>query len=317
MRLQTACLLALCVAVGLVHGDRTVLAEYDDTKYGDYDEYYDQYQYGNWYDEDYADGQDGGEEGYGDYDTYDANYPQDYYMDYDYFEDAADCEVGEDGKVSLLGLDACDLQIKGADGFLDNLKGGLDGVYSVVSCNDGRPVYKRKNSQGGDRLLWYSALYKDWDFNVGSEVVESDILGYGGDGVAEERPQFVPMDKWNLLAEHSSKNGEEMKDFVQVQLTITCADGSVTTATKREGPLLGDHPLLDDAEWEAKYAKVFNKYSKKNEPKINTMFVAVVVISGIAVVLGIPYLVYFKRHPRSKAYSLLNHGRKTLAGHKL
>jgi hypothetical protein len=174
-----------------------------------------------------------------------------------------------------------------------------------------------------ERLLWFSALYKDWDFNEGSVVIESDILGYGGDGLGEERPLFVPIEKWNVLAEHATGYGEEMRDFVPVNLQVTCADGSDFSqhpraeASQGSFAALGQHPLLTNEEWEAKYAQVFKKYTKKQEPKVNTTMVAFVVLSGIAIVLGIPYMVYFKKGPKSKAYSLLHSSRKSLAGHKL
>lgn len=165
-------------------------------------------------------------------------------------------------------------------------------------------------------------MYKDWDFNEGSVVIESDILGYGGDGLGEERPVFVPIDKWNVLAEHATGYGEEMRDFVPVNLKVTCADGSDVQAPRAEASqgsfsALGQHPLLTDEEWEAKYAQVFKKYSKKAEPKVNTTMVAFVVLAGIGIVLGIPYMVYFKKGPKSKAYALLQNSRKQMSGHKL
>lgn len=149
--------------------------------------------------------------------------------------------------------------------------------------------------------MWYSALYKDWDFNEGDSVVEvcasfsclsidflaqglqltsalwlqSDILGYGGDGIAEERPQFIPKDKWNLLAEYSSTNTDELKDFVAVQLEIECADGSTTEKPERVTPAKASDGsnlnLLTDEEWERQYQRIYSKYQKKNEPKINTV----------------------------------------------
>ena len=51
-------------------------------------------------------------------------------------------------------------------------------------------------------------------------------------------------------------------------------------------------------------------------PVWKQVFVAFIVLSGIGIVLGIPYMMYFKKNPKSKAYSLLNNGRKQLAGHK-
>jgi len=318
---------ACLAALAFVAAAGQAAAQYDDFEYG-YDEYYDEYNYGNWYDEDYD------EEVLGYYDDYDGagneeydqyeygygydglyDYPEDYYMDYDYFDQVPDCEVDDKGKVQLQGLQACDIKISGADKTLDKLDGGMDGTYAVIGCHDGRPLYQRKGSKP-KRLLWYSALYKDWDFNEGSAVTESDILGYGGDGVAEERPQFIPADKWNLLAEYSSKHTDELKDFVQIKLKMECADGSQIERPAVAPGREGNQPknALSDEEWEKRYTAIYNKFQKKQEPRINTVFVAFVVLSGIGIVLGIPYMVYFKKSPKSKAYSLLNHGRKQLAG---
>ena len=44
------------------------------------------------------------------------------------------------------------------------------------------------------------------------------------------------------------------------------------------------------------------------------LFVAFVVLAGIGIVLGIPYMVFVKKGKKSKAYSLLNHSRKQMAG---
>ena len=46
----------------------------------------------------------------------------------------------------LAGTAACDVKLTGADKTVPNLKGGLDGVYTVTACESGRPVYTRQNS---------------------------------------------------------------------------------------------------------------------------------------------------------------------------
>ena len=51
---------------------------------------------------------------------------------------------------------ACDLKIDGADKLLKAaLGGGLDGLYEVTSCQNGLPMYKRKDSRpnGMETLL--------------------------------------------------------------------------------------------------------------------------------------------------------------------
>lgn len=55
----------------------------------------------------------------------------------------------------------------------DQLPGGIDGIYTLVSCKNGRPMYRRKESPPGeDRVLWYSHQYGDWDIAKGTEPNE-------------------------------------------------------------------------------------------------------------------------------------------------
>ena len=56
---------------------------------------------------------------------------------------------------SHAGTKPCDLKIEGADKLLRNLSGGLDGVYAVWSCENGRPLYKRQQSPQGRKFPSY------------------------------------------------------------------------------------------------------------------------------------------------------------------
>jgi len=40
----------------------------------------------------------------------------------------------------------CNVKIQGASAVADKLAGGIDGVYEVKGCWNGRPKYKRQNS---------------------------------------------------------------------------------------------------------------------------------------------------------------------------
>lgn len=124
--------------------------------YGDEDEaYYEYYGY-------YAD----------DFDGY-----VDYYADeYDFFEE---CFIDANGKPVLAnGTVACDIKIAGVDKQADKLKGGLDGTYKMVSCYNGKPMYKRnKSPEGEDRVLWYSSTFGDWDVSKGADPNEVSRLG--------------------------------------------------------------------------------------------------------------------------------------------
>lgn len=47
------------------------------------------------------------------------------------------------------GTRPCDVKLEGADKLLKGTPGGLDGVYAVASCENGRPLYKRQGSAAG------------------------------------------------------------------------------------------------------------------------------------------------------------------------
>lgn len=74
----------------------------------------------------------------------------------------------------------------------DKLKGGLDGIYQLVSCYNGKPMYRRKSSPAGeDRVLWYSSTFGDWDVSKGVDPNEAEILMYGGEMEHASVPLFV------------------------------------------------------------------------------------------------------------------------------
>jgi hypothetical protein len=65
----------------------------------------------------------------------------------------------------------------------DQLPGGIDGIYSLLSCKNGRPLYRRKESPPGeDRVLWYSHQYGDWDVAKGTEPNEVSQRCWGMPG---------------------------------------------------------------------------------------------------------------------------------------
>ena len=41
------------------------------------------------------------------------------------------------------------MKLEGADKLLKGTPGGLDGVYAVASCENGRPLFKRQGSAAG------------------------------------------------------------------------------------------------------------------------------------------------------------------------
>lgn len=138
--------IALLFAVALCLGHAT--SQYDDFEYG-YDEYYDDYNYGNWYNEDYDEDvvgyYDDEEYGYGpdDFDEYGYeynglyDYPEDYYMDYDYFDQDPDCEVDDNGKVQLLGMNP------DIPDYLNHFVGEMNGLILLADMQEFQPVILR------------------------------------------------------------------------------------------------------------------------------------------------------------------------------
>lgn len=59
----------------------------------------------------------------------------------------------------LAGTKACDVQIHGVDQLAPLLRGGMDGVYKLHSCKNGRPLYKRDTKdKPGECQQWYITL---------------------------------------------------------------------------------------------------------------------------------------------------------------
>lgn len=74
----------------------------------------------------------------------------------------------------------------------DKLNGGLDGIFQLVSCYNGKPMYRRKGSPAGEeRVLWYSSTFGDWDVSKGTDPNEAEILMYGGEMEHASVPLFV------------------------------------------------------------------------------------------------------------------------------
>ncbi|KAF8058457.1 hypothetical protein HT031_005581 [Scenedesmus sp. PABB004] len=309
--------------------------EYDggyDGLYGDdmYYDYLDDYGY-------YGDDADSYYEEYGYYADDDFFGYDDYYDEYyDYYDDVdapADCSVEKDGRVKLAnGTAPCDIRITGVDKQADKLPGGLDGVYKLTGCHDGRPSYKRAGSPPGeDRVLWYSRGFGDWDVSKGPEPTEADILMYGGDIEHHPVPLFVKA--WHLGGDLKSGGGANASAggsddvYVPVAARLACADGTVVKPPPVNPAVQKAGPILTDAEIEAKYKLIYEKYGRRPEPNpsLNFSFVIMLVMVGLAIVLAIPYALVRKRGgaPGAKGYqpvatsfaAVIQQSKKKQSGH--
>eukprot|EP01025_Chloroclados_australasicus_P059193 TRINITY_DN7475_c0_g2_i3.p1 TRINITY_DN7475_c0_g2~~TRINITY_DN7475_c0_g2_i3.p1 ORF type:complete len:352 (-),score=57.18 TRINITY_DN7475_c0_g2_i3:436-1491(-) len=274
-------------------------ADYQDPEYGGYGED-DAHYYGDEYSEYYEE-----------YGQYGDQYGDDYFFD-DAERQTGDCTEDETGKATLA-EPACDVKISGFSSA--QIPGGIDGTYRMKGCYQGRPKYKREHSpKNQDRTLWYSAMFSDWDISAGQEPNEATILAYGGDGQEETRPNFVPADRWHLHA--ADAGSDEVREFKNLKVDILCVDGKALDKPKDDGVY---QPLLTQDEAEAKYRAVYTRYGRRDpDPTVNFAMVIFMVLIGVLVVLGIPYMMFRRKDGKgaNKSFAqMLEEARKKRAGH--
>jgi iron-regulated transporter 1 len=215
------------------------------------------------------------------------------------------CVVHAGGRVALPnGTASCDIRVAGVDGQADKLPGGLDGVYKLVGCHAGRPMYKRQGSPAGqERVLYYSKAYADWDISNGSAPSE-DILLYGTDIHQHAVPLFGVA--WQLGGDLSSAaNASSDESYVPAAgARLACADGSAAKPPPRGAAQRKVGPVLTPDEIEAKYKMLFEKYGRRSEPNptLNLSFVVMLVMLGLTTVLAIPYCL-MRQRSRARGYA--------------
>eukprot|EP00242_Pyramimonas_sp_CCMP2087_P000911 CAMPEP_0198229780 /NCGR_PEP_ID=MMETSP1445-20131203/114303_1 /TAXON_ID=36898 /ORGANISM="Pyramimonas sp., Strain CCMP2087" /LENGTH=241 /DNA_ID=CAMNT_0043910255 /DNA_START=119 /DNA_END=844 /DNA_ORIENTATION=- len=182
----------------------------------------------------------------------------DYYeygADYDYATDweDGDCLTGEDG-VSRVNGTVCDIEVSGADTIV-SYAAGVTGIFRYTGeCQNGRPGYKRDDVPGQASGMWlfYSKYWGDWDFcnatvfrdygdwgtgtGTGTGTV-SCVIGYGGDGYGESRPQDILEWDWFVLKDLVANQTTE-EDFVSApKLSVKCIlaheDGTAPQAGRK------------------------------------------------------------------------------------
>lgn len=320
-KIQRWSIAGLCLVLLVVCQAQDYDYDYDYESYDTESSYYEEYDdYGY-----YADDDEAYYEYYGYYADDFAGY-EDYYDEEEYYEEynAEDCTVGADGKVELInGTTSCDLKIDGVDKQADQLPGGIDGLYTLVGCNNGRPMYRRKDSPAGeDRVLWYSHQYGDWDVAKGTEPNEVEILMYGGEVEHASVPLYVS--SWHLGADLNSGSDMDEDDYMPIAIKLTCADGKVPEqAAQVIASQARGGPVLTDDEMEAKYRYIYEKYGRRPEPSptVNFTFVVLMVMSGLTIVLAIPYFLLKKKGakaPKQEVTSfatLIQQSKKKQSGH--
>jgi iron-regulated transporter 1 len=213
--------------------------------------------------------------------------------------------VLQGGKPKLSnGTAPCAISIKGVNAKADLLRGGIDGVYKLSTCYQGRAMYVREKSpKGEDRVLWYNPQFGDWDISNGTKPDENDILMYGGDMEHAVVPLFVT--GWHLGADlNSDPSGMGDEEYFPVEAKVACADGKVYEEPEHNAALEKAGPILTDEEIEAKYRLVYEKYGRRPEPNptVNLSFIVLLVLIGLTTILAIPYLLVYQRDAKGKGY---------------
>lgn len=140
----------------------------------------------------------------------------------DYLYDT--CVASSTGELLINGTSDCDLIVVGADVAADQLEGGLDGVYRMQSCYNGKPIYRREGMDEEPRTLWFSPEFGDWEFSS-SDITSTDLMiMYGNYGHVS--PLDVPA--WHLAAALNGEQAELMSDpgddmyYVVPGITVSC-----------------------------------------------------------------------------------------------
>lgn len=221
-----------------------------------------------------------------------------------------DCQVAANGSATFNGTRPCDVQVRGVDAAAPNLVGGMDGIYKLSTCENGRPLYKRDTTdKAAERVLWYSAPHRDWDFTNGSKSQEEDILMWGGFAGKETRPQHV-LTSWHLAAEFMPNFTLTSPEYATVNATVSCVEGSVEEEQLQGAVRLPKSSLLTDEEQDAQYRAVYDAARANADVSsgVNSGLIFLFVVVGLAIVIGLPFMIArrqgMRRAPGDKGISL-------------
>lgn len=132
-------------------------------------------------------------------------------------------------------------------------------------------------------------------------------------------PLFVS--SWHLGGDLKSDASLGEDDYLPISVKVTCSDGSKPKAAEVAAYPSRMGPILTDEEMEAKYRYIYDKYSKADpSPTINFTFVVLLVMTGLTIVLAIPYFLLRKKGGKGGSIGMsfaqmLNQSKKKSAGH--
>ncbi|EIE23573.1 hypothetical protein COCSUDRAFT_53394 [Coccomyxa subellipsoidea C-169] len=104
--------------------------------------------------------------------------------------------------------------------------GSIEGEYFPFMCHDGHLAYASLDS--GERILWYSRDYKDWNINAGLEAKPEEVLAFASDagvGSGVQEPFYSGAGTWWVVRRPGLRTSlEEM--FTEAKgLRVQCIEG--------------------------------------------------------------------------------------------
>mmetsp|Transcript_38840 Transcript_38840/g.47032 ORF Transcript_38840/g.47032 Transcript_38840/m.47032 type:complete len:321 (-) Transcript_38840:482-1444(-) len=251
--------------------------------------------------------------------AYDEYYEYSDYLD-SYIEE--DCFVEADGSSFLNGT-ACDLIVTGNDLMTKYSGGGVHGTYTYQECKNGRPMYVRDAADGPPMYIIYSDYWGDWDFSNTSALTDVSVVGYGGEGFGENRPEDITEQGWYVL-KLLTDTADSENDFIPApELRVQCKgyaeynpevheNGLIPTC--QDGVQNGDETGVDcggticvscevladihETNLEALRKKIQDEYvadaQAQQRSRIAQGVVALMAIIGFGLVCGGPLLYLFK-----------------------
>ncbi|CAL8472075.1 g11617 [Coccomyxa elongata] len=94
------------------------------------------------------------------------------------FSDCLEIDQVTDGLANV-----CNLRVGDLDRSIkDEAAGIIEGIYFPFTCHDGHLAYASLDY--GERILWYSREFQDWNINAGLEAKPEEVLAFGSDADA-------------------------------------------------------------------------------------------------------------------------------------
>eukprot|EP00854_Cymbomonas_tetramitiformis_P020655 gene20655-24758_t len=167
-----------------------------------------------------------------------------------------------------------------------------------------------------DLFIIYSSYWGDWDFCNTTELIDANVVGYGGEGSGESRPELVMAKDWYALKDLTLDAGDaEDSAWVSAPaLVVRCEDASqadpsgcsdgvmnnLETGVDCGGPVC--LACVSQEQQEADYKALKEKLQNEEKERQNDQEMSIIGIIGIfficligiAIVCGGPFIYVLK-----------------------